>query len=323
MPRDDASSPRAARPADSDGPVHPSIRWGADVGGDRFWFSSEWAALTGQSANDSAGTGWMACIHPEDRDGLLHGLHRARATGVFGADLRILMQPDGNYGRWRMRASLTQEDPPEWSGTAVDVSDLLTRLTETEALRALLHHRIRNTLATIRSVSRRTAENSTTVEDYRHRFDGRLAAFARAQTHIMRTGVHGVDFEALLADELFANQVGGRARYSGPEVRLSARLADKLGLALHELTDNAMQHGALSRKDGHLDIRWWTAGTVPAPTLHLDWCEELADGGILSPDTEGFGLDLLTRSLRHEVDAKVVLGFTPSGMTCSIALPLG
>lgn len=322
MPTGDPS-PIAARPRGARGDPHPPVRWGADAAGDTVWFSPEWQALTGQSAEESAGIGWMACVHPEDRGRILEGMHRARTTALFNADLRIRAQDGGTYHWFRAHGVQAGGERPEWAGTAVDVSDLHARLTDAGALRAALHHRIRNTLAVIRSMARRTAENSDTVEDYRHHFDGRIAAFARTQSHIMRTGTQGVDLEALLADELLANQVGGRVHYSGPEVRLPPRLADQLGIALHELTDNAMQYGALSRDDGHLDVRWWTAGDPPARTLHFDWREELTDGGIAPPETEGFGLELLTRSLRYEVDAEVALDFTETGMTCSIVVPLG
>lgn len=318
----DDPQPLVARPTAARDGLHPPFRWGANAAGDTVWFSPEWGTLTGQSPAQSAGIGWMDCVHPEDRGRILEGMHQARGRGIFSADLRILAQHSGGYSRFRVQALPTGDGGSDWAGTATDVSDLHARLADAGVLRASLHHRIRNTLAVIRSMARRTAENSETVEDYRNHFDGRLAAFARTQSHIMRTGTRGVDLEALLADELLANQVGGRVTYSGPEVRLPARLADQLGIALHELTDNAVQYGALRRDDGRLDIRWWTAGDAPALTLHLDWREDLPEGGILPPETEGFGLELLTRSLQYEVDAHVDLDFAPHGMICTIVVPL-
>ncbi len=321
MPMGDPS-PFVARPADRRAAAHPPVGWRASAEGDTLWFSPEWTALTGQSPQESVGIGWMDCVHPEDRGRILEGWHRARTTRVFVTDLRILIQRTGTYGWFRTQALPGDGEPVEWIGTAIDVSDLYARLTDAGTLRATLHHRIRNTLAIIRSMARRTAENSETVEDYRHHFDGRLAAFARTQSHIMRTGSEGVDLEGLLADELLANQVGGRVSYSGPEVRLPPRLADQLGIALHELTDNAVQYGALSRDDGRLEVRWWIADASPARMLHLLWTEELPDGGVAAPDSEGFGLELLTRSLHYEVDADVDLRFADRGLRCSIALPL-
>lgn len=314
--------PLVARPVAARDDMHPPMRWGANAAGDHFWFSPEWNALTGLSTEEIAGDGWLACIHPQDRGRMAEGMRQARSHGFLSADLRVCIQRSGTYGLFRVQARPTGDAASDWAGTAVDISDFGTRLTDADTLRAALHHRIRNTLAVIRSMARRTAENSETVEDYRNHFEGRLAAFARTQSHIMRTGTQGVDLEALLADELLANQVGGRVTYSGPEVRLPARLADQLGIALHELTDNAVQYGALRRDDGRLDVRWWTAGDAPARTLHLDWREDVPGGGIVPPETEGFGLELLTRSLQYEVDAQVDLVFAPDGLTCLVVVPL-
>ena len=40
------------------------------------------------------------------------------------------------------------------------------------------------------------------------------------------------------------------------------------------------------------------------------------------PEAEGFGLELLTRSLHYEVDADVSLDFADRGLRCTIVLPL-
>jgi two-component sensor histidine kinase len=321
MPMGDPSPAGPDSPASRTAPC-PPIGWRASAEGDRVELSPGWTALTGQSAADSTGIGWMACVHPEDHGLILKGWHRARTTGVFAADLRILVAGSGAYRWFRAQASAAADASGDWIGTALDITDLVGKLSGESALRAALHHRIRNTLAVIRSIARRTAENSDTVEDYRSHFDGRLAAFARTQSHIMRTGADGVDLEGLLADELLANQVGARASYSGPEVRLPPRLADQLGIALHELTDNAVQYGAFAREDGGLRVRWWIAGDAPQRVLHLQWREDVPDGGIVAPESEGFGLELLTRSLHYEVDAQVALEFTDSGLACSIRVPL-
>jgi len=301
----------------------PAIGWRSTAEGDCVAMSPGWTVLTGQSEAESHGIGWMDCVHPEDRGRILEGWHRARATHLFSVDLRIRLARSGTY-RWFRTQAVPEPgdgDPPGWVGTAIDVTDLYDRLSGENTLRAGLHHRLRNTLAVIRSIARRTAENSETVEDYRNHFDGRLAAFARTQSHIMRTGLQGVDLEGLLADELLANQMGNRVNYSGPEVRLPPRLADQLGIALHELTDNAVQYGALSREDGRLEVRWWVAGVSPNRQLHIDWREDLPEGGVVTPDIEGFGLELLTRSLHYEVDAEVELDFADQGLTCTIVLP--
>lgn len=301
---------------------HPPVSWRSTSEGDSLWFSPEWTALTGQQTADSAGIGWMDCVHPEDRGHILAGWHRARTTRLFSADVRVLAQPGGIYRWYRAQALPAAGEQPGWSGTAVDITDLRSRIEGEGRLRASIYHRVRNTLAVIRSIARRTAENSETVEDYRNHFDGRLAAFARTQSHIMRTGDEGVDLEALLADELLANRIGGRVGYGGPEVRLAPRIAEQMGIALYELTANALQYGALSRPSGTLRIDWTAEATPHRETLRINWQEHVPEGGVVEPDTEGFGIELLTRSLRYELDADVGIDFADTGLHCTIAVPL-
>lgn len=62
---------------------------------------------------------------------------------------------------------------------------------------------------------------------------------------------------------------------SGPHVAIANRWAHLLALVLHELTANALRHGALSGNAGHVDVRWTVARQEGAGirTLHLVWRE--------------------------------------------------
>ena len=100
----DDPQPLVARPAVARDGLHPPFRWGANAAGDTVWFSPEWGTLTGQSPAQSAGIGWMDCVHPEDRGRILEGMHQARGRGIFSADLRILAQHSGGYSRFRVQA---------------------------------------------------------------------------------------------------------------------------------------------------------------------------------------------------------------------------
>ena len=56
----------------------------------------------------------------------------------------------------------------------------------------------------------------------------------------------------------------------GPPVELSADLAVPVGMALHELTTNAIQYGALSAPGGYVEIRWDVVAVEGVRTLHLE-----------------------------------------------------
>lgn len=318
MPTGNPPPPPPPSSDDRDRP-HPPIGWRAKADGDGLWLSPEWTSLTGQAAGDAIGRGWLEHVHPEDRARVLAAWQQARTAGRYAVDLRVRTAADGSYRWFRAQAAPGPDAGSGWHGVAVDITDLQQQIAGEATLRATLHHRVRNTLSVIRSIARRTAENSETVEDYRNHFDGRLAAFARAQSHIMRTGDHGVDLEVLVADEILAARAGARVAYAGPEIRLPARIAEQIGMALHELAINAVQFGALSGSSGRVRIAW-QRDPVDPELLRIDWQETVPDGGVRHPDTDGFGMELLTRSLRYELDAEVTLDFADTGVRCAIVL---
>jgi len=208
--------------------------------------------------------------------------------------------------------------------TFVDITALTRAEDRQRLLLAELQHRVRNTLAVVRSIARRTAETSTTVEDYSMHLEGRLSALARTQSLVTRDPARGVDLEFLIAEELLAYhaQEGEQVvRISGPRVALRPKAAESLGLAFHELATNAVKYGALAQRGGRVKVTW-TVEEGDGPVLILHWEES----GVLIPSgverRRGFGTELLERALNFELGAKTTLDFAPDGLRCTLEMPL-
>jgi two-component sensor histidine kinase len=191
-------------------------------------------------------------------------------------------------------------------------------------LLAELQHRVRNTLAVIRSIVRRTVQTSTSVEDYAMHLDGRINAFARVQTAVARDPGAGLDLTGLVADELltYAAHEGEQVRIEGPAVRLQPKAAETLGLAVHELATNALKHGALSVPHGRIRVTWRVDNGVEMPRLVFEWKESGVADRAVKRRRQGFGTDLLERTLAYELKAQVTQAFDPDGLRCTIELPL-
>jgi len=71
----------------------------------------------------------------------------------------------------------------------------------------------------------------------------------------------------------FAESRAPRFILIGPPVELAAELAVPVGMALHELTANAVRHGALSAPEGYIELRWGTGEKEGVRRLHLEWRE--------------------------------------------------
>jgi two-component sensor histidine kinase len=185
-----------------------------------------------------------------------------------------------------------------------------------------LQHRLRNNLALMRSIVRRSIETAASAEQFALHLEGRLCALGRTQAGLTAAGSIGVDLEELIRTELIANAVHERrCVMSGPVVRLHAKGAESLGLAIHELATNSLKFGALQAAEGRLAIHWdVTSGTLPA--LHLTWIESGVTMISAAPRRRGFGQELIECTLPYELGALTRLDFSPGGVQCEMDIPL-
>jgi PAS domain S-box-containing protein len=270
---------------------------------------------------------WANLILPEDRQRALEYISRACAGERVSFEYRIKYPPDGRL-RW-LRSNvfpmLDQDDRVRRiGGIGSDITALKFALDRQERLLAELQHRVRNTLAVIRSIVRRTAENSETVEEFASHLDGRIGAFSRVQVAVTRDPLAGFELAELIAEELRACAAREGEQFSlyGPPVRLRAKAAESMGLAIHELATNALKHGALTVEQGHIGVRWLKEQREGEAWLSFEWKESGMTGRPVRQGREGFGTILLRQTLRYDLGAEVARVYEPSGFRCEIAFPL-
>jgi two-component system CheB/CheR fusion protein len=207
--------------------------------------------------------------------------------------------------------------------TFIDVTAITRAEERQRLLLAELQHRVRNTLGVVRSIARRSAETSTSVDEYASHLDGRLNAFARTQAMVTRDPGGGIDLEYLLVEELLGYNAreGEQLRVSGPPVRFQPKSAETFALAIHELATNAIKYGALSQPNGRIDVSWRVDDAADPTQLVFDWREK---GGpsVTSPQRKGFGSELLERTLAFEFKGRTTLTYNASGLHCTIVIPL-
>ena len=204
----------------------------------------------------------------------------------------------------------------------VDVTDRKREEERQALLVRELHHRVKNTLATVQALMSSTARSCSTIEEFREAFTGRVISLARTHTLLIDDQWQRVPFRALLRTELDPfDPDQRRVRLFGPKVELSADLAVPLGMAVHELTTNAVKYGALSGIGGSVEVRWSTAIEAGERRLRWSWSER---GGpaVAPPHREGFGSRLLRRVLRDQIQASVETDFDPQGLRVRVEVPL-
>ena len=185
-----------------------------------------------------------------------------------------------------------------------------------------LHHRVKNTLATVQAIMGSTARSATSIEDFQTALTGRIGSLARTHLLLADEG-QAVNFAEILHSELDAFDDGseGRILLSGPPVEISSRIAVSLGMAIHELTTNAAKYGALSVYGGRVKTTWSVTIEATRRTLAIDWVES---GGppVAAPTRRGFGTRLLEIVLPGQVQAKTRIDYASQGVRVHYELPL-
>ena len=110
-----------------------------------------------------------------------------------------------------------------------------------------LQHRVRNVLALVRSIIRRSSYSGASAEDFSSHLEARVSALARTQGSLAIDSRVGSDLEDLIRAEFAANAIrDNQFSISGPPLRLSTRATETLALTVHELTINALKFGAFT-----------------------------------------------------------------------------
>jgi two-component sensor histidine kinase len=182
---------------------------------------------------------------------------------------------------------------------------------------AELRHRLRRILAVFRAIAVHTGVSGGDARDSARHLAGRIGAIGRAG---LAATSGGMDLQSLVLDELLTLGAQRAATVDGPTVRLNAKSAELMSLAIHELATNAVKFGALSQAKTGLRVIWWF--TDPAGSrLHFEW----AENGVRIPrkrrHNPGFGSQVIKRMIAAELHGDGEMLLLREGMLCIIELP--
>jgi PAS domain S-box-containing protein len=303
----------------------PQLLWRSLNEGEWTWASPQWEDYTGQGEKDYQGQGWLDAVHPDDRERARKAWQEALGEGGFEVEYRIRNVSTGQYHWFQTRAAPVRDSSGnivEWLGTSTDI-DEMHRLQETQkTLLAELQHRVRNILSMVRALVRGSSNSPhESIEDFVGHLVGRLDAMARTQVVLTRAAGSGIDLENLVRDELQVHAPQA-ARWSikGPSVILSAKAAEALTLAIHELATNSVKYGVLS-DGGSLSVSWRKETRDDAEWVDIRWEET----GLSRSETEissGFGSELVEKRVPYELHGEASLEIKPEGAKARIAFPL-
>lgn len=209
-----------------------------------------------------------------------------------------------------------------FTGLVRDISERKASEEHRNLLIAELSHRVKNALATVISIAAQSRKNKRSMDEFWSAFEGRLRALAATHDVLAEGGWVGADLGRILEYELkpYRSEDGANVALSGPAVVLNPKQSLGLGMVLHELATNAAKYGAFSSDGGRVSVAWELAAGAPR-RLSIRWVEE---GGpaVEPPKRAGFGRVLIERGVGFDLNGAARLDFEPTGLTCTIELPL-
>jgi two-component sensor histidine kinase len=180
----------------------------------------------------------------------------------------------------------------------------------------------RSLFAILRTLIRGTLERRQSVEDYAAHLEGRIGALARAHEMVMRAPPEGTDLQELGCGELLSQAVPQQQfTVEGPEIRISSESAAPLALAFHELTMNAITHGAFATGTGKADVTWRCLHEDGSDWLRINWDEHDVTLQEDESPHKGFGCELIERMLPYELGAMTTFRVTRGGARVEFLIP--
>jgi two-component sensor histidine kinase len=207
-------------------------------------------------------------------------------------------------------------------GVVQDITDRKFAQERQKLLIRELHHRVKNTLATVQAIVGSTARTASTIDEFYQAFVGRIVSLAKTHTLLTEHQWQTASLDQLLHHELgpYADEHDERVTIQGPSVELTSEAAVPIGMAVHELTTNAAKYGALSA-GGRVEVRWTLQAEGDRQILNFTWAER---GGprVELPRRQGFGSRLLQRVLATQLQADVHMDFDEQGLTFTMVMPV-
>src|SRR3981081_3566700 len=174
-----------------------------------------------------------------------------------------------------------------------------------------LHHRIKNTLATVSAIAAQSLRTATSIEHGQDAIEGRLVALGRAHDLLLQVRWANASLAHTIrgATEPYDSQGAGRISIEGPDIKITSGAVIALAMTLNELCTNTTKFGALCRPAGRTEIVWKI--DEARQRLHLTWLEK--NGPIVhAPSRQSFGTRLIG-SLGHQLKGQVKLAYDATG----------
>jgi two-component sensor histidine kinase len=193
------------------------------------------------------------------------------------------------------------------------VRDLASANSRAETYNHELQHRVGNTLTVVQALALQSAKNAK-PEEFVTILMSRLQALATAHRLLGQRELGTCTLPALIDEACQPFGTDGNITKAGPICQIPSKSCVPLVLALHELCTNAVKYGALSNRDGRVEIVWTLAEATKQ--VSILW-NEVGGPIVAKPIRKGTGSALLRP---QSGIAEVEHAFLREGVTCKLVI---
>ena len=198
--------------------------------------------------------------------------------------------------------------------TVIETTGKIEAQRQARLLNGELEHRIKNALTVIQAIINQTFQSGREKDEALGDLGRRIGALADAQTLLTRSGMAEADIGDVVVHALAPFRMRKESFcIEGTPVRLSAKQALSLALAINELATNALKYGALSEAGGTVRIAWKAGRPGSEDEFRLEWRES---GGppVAPPTRRGFGSRIIDTALAQDFMGEARLAYDPGGV---------
>jgi len=183
-----------------------------------------------------------------------------------------------------------------------------------------LHHRIKNTLATVGAIVSQSLRGLPGAEHAQHAIEGRLLALGRAHDLLLQARWSSANLGTIVrsATEAFDNPDEPKFSISGPDIRMMSGAVIAIAMTLNELCTNTTKFGALSNVNGRVEIAWTI--DEEKQRMRLTWTEK-GGAAVRPPEKRSFGTRLI-ETLGRQLRGDVRLTYEPTGFVYTFDVPM-
>jgi two-component system CheB/CheR fusion protein len=258
-----------------------------------------------------------------DEQPLQRAAHAGELVTAFEGEL---IRPDGSSIAVMITATPLFEESGKVRGAIAAIIDISDRKRADAQQQVLLHelqHRVKNIITTIGALASRMLKGERSVADFTGAFTARLAGMAKTHELLNQNNWVGTGLRPLVESAVgsYVSGDGKNFAIGGPELTLTASAAATLGMVLYELSTNAAKYGSWSERGGRVTVSWHIKLDGGEDNVSFSWIET---GGseISGPFEEGFGTGFMRRAVEYELDGKLQLEPSSTGLRCLIEFPL-